>query len=46
MIAEQQSEAEHWTFKAITEMSYINWKKITIFGVPTAMKSVLYCARF
>lgn len=27
LIAKQQSEAERWTFKAITELSHINWKK-------------------
>lgn len=27
LIAEQQSKAERWTFKAITEPSCINWKK-------------------
>lgn len=27
LIAEQQSEVERWTFKAITKPSHINWKK-------------------
>lgn len=27
LIVEQQSESEHWIFKAITEPSHINWEK-------------------
>lgn len=34
LIAEQQSEAAHWTLKAITELRHINWKKLLCLVCP------------